>query len=357
MNKIFLSAYKKTLYLNKGNADTPLTAVDTLTSQLCCSAKVVEKTFHRHPERSEESSKTHFKGWILHFASAPFRMTIDTLTLAAVLSVGIISESMAATTCTLTGTKLIISGSGAMSTSNCPPGWKNTTTEIEIGKGVTSIKTYAFYNMTGVTSLTIPDSVTNIGERPFQNMGGVTSLTIPDSVTSIGSSVFSYMSGLTELVIPDSWAELPNNALNDSMFNGSCFAASNRPRGCSSDAKIICQGGMDNCYEALAKYFTPETCPQSLRDAGKSNMCMCTSSGSNCIDPSRIKQASKDQCTGSKYYWSGSSCNNKKNGINCDENFKQIETWCNRIRYTPAEAAKVLQDTGNEIIMIFKANR
>ena len=70
-----------------------------------------------------------------------------------------------------------------------------------------------------------------------------------------------------------------------------------------------------------------------------------------------VKPASETNCESGRYYWSGASCNNKKNGINCDENWKQIETWCNHIRYTPAEAAKVLKDTDNEIIMTFKVNR
>ena len=43
--------------------------------------------------------------------------------------------------------------------------------------------------------------------------------------------------------------------------------------------------------------------------------------------------------------------------LGCGKNYKQIETWCNRIRYTPAEAAQYLKDTDNEIIMTFKVNR
>ena len=46
---------------------------------------------------------------------------------------------------------------------------------------------------------------------------------------------------------------------------------------------------------------------------------------------------------------------NKKNGINCAENWKQNEDFCNRIRYTPAEAAKVLKnDNNNSVTITFK---
>ena len=47
---------KQTRRLSKGSADKPLSAVGTLTSLLCNSAKVMEKLLYRHPERSEGST-------------------------------------------------------------------------------------------------------------------------------------------------------------------------------------------------------------------------------------------------------------------------------------------------------------
>ena len=41
---------KQTRRLSKGSADKPLSAVGTLTSLLCNSAKVMEKLFYRHSE-------------------------------------------------------------------------------------------------------------------------------------------------------------------------------------------------------------------------------------------------------------------------------------------------------------------
>ena len=55
---------------------------------------------------------------------------------------------------------------------------------------VTSIGDYAFYNCSGLTSVTIPNSVTSIGNGAFRGCSGLTSVNIPNSVTSIGSSAF-----------------------------------------------------------------------------------------------------------------------------------------------------------------------
>ena len=67
---------KQTRRLSKGSADKPLSAVGTLTSLLCNSAKVVEKLFYRHSEPKAKNPKNNIKYWILHFANASLRMTM-----------------------------------------------------------------------------------------------------------------------------------------------------------------------------------------------------------------------------------------------------------------------------------------
>ena len=47
---------KQTRRVFLSSANKPLSAVGTLTSLLCNSAKVMEKLLHRHPERSEGST-------------------------------------------------------------------------------------------------------------------------------------------------------------------------------------------------------------------------------------------------------------------------------------------------------------
>ena len=83
-------------------------------------------------------------------------------------------------------------------------------TSITIPNSVTSIGGYAFRNCSGLTSITIPNSVTSIpnsvtsiGGDAFRNCSGLTSVTIPNSVTSIGYEAFEGCSGLTKVIVPD----------------------------------------------------------------------------------------------------------------------------------------------------------
>ena len=79
---------------------------------------------------------------------------------------------------------------------------------------VTSISYRAFYNCSGLTSVTIPDGVTSIGDGAFDGCSGLTSVTIPDGVTSIGNAAFDDCSGLTVITIPDGVTSIGNYAFS-----------------------------------------------------------------------------------------------------------------------------------------------
>ena len=70
---------------------------------------------------------------------------------------------------------------------------------VEIPDGVSSISGRAFYNCSGLTSVTIPNSVASIGSEAFYGCRRLTSVTIPDSVTSIGNFAFYNCSALTSI--------------------------------------------------------------------------------------------------------------------------------------------------------------
>ena len=85
-------------------------------------------------------------------------------------------------------------------------------TSITIPKGVTSICHHAFEGCSGLTSITIPESVTNIGEQAFYRCSGLTSITIHKGLTNIDNWGFADCSGLTSVTIPNSVTNIGDGA-------------------------------------------------------------------------------------------------------------------------------------------------
>ena len=83
--------------------------------------------------------------------------------------------------------------------------------ELQYFTGLTSIGVQAFYNCTGLTSVTIPNSVTVLDDYSFYNCS-MTSVTIPNSVTTINKGAF-WSCGLTSVNIPNSVTSIGQNAL------------------------------------------------------------------------------------------------------------------------------------------------
>jgi hypothetical protein len=125
-------------------------------------------------------------------------------------------------TWTLTGTAgnytLTISGNGAMANYSDYGPWYSHRSDIktlDIQQGVTTIGNWAFYECSGLTSVTIPNSVTTIGTFAFYNCSGLTSVTIGNSVTTIGNGAFGWCIGLTSVTIPNSVTTIENSAFRD----------------------------------------------------------------------------------------------------------------------------------------------
>ena len=75
-------------------------------------------------------------------------------------------------------------------------GCPNTT----IPYGIINIGDFAFYNCSTLTSITIPNSVTNIGNNAFQGCSSLGSITLPSELTSIGDFAFSDCSSLITVI-------------------------------------------------------------------------------------------------------------------------------------------------------------
>ncbi len=77
---------------------------------------------------------------------------------------------------------------------------------------VTTIGEHAFYNCSGLTSITIPNNVTSIGSYAFSGCGGLTNITIPNSVTKLDNYMFSGCSSLASISIPNSVTSIDTSA-------------------------------------------------------------------------------------------------------------------------------------------------
>ncbi len=73
---------------------------------------------------------------------------------------------------------------------------------------VTSIGPCAFYECSGLSSVTIPNSVKIIDDKAFWGCKGLTSINIPNSVIRIGDYALDGCSGLTSINIPHSVTEI-----------------------------------------------------------------------------------------------------------------------------------------------------
>ncbi len=85
------------------------------------------------------------------------------------------------------------------STNTLIGGCKNTI----IPDSVTSIGSYVFNDITGLTDITIPDNVTSIGSSAFNGCSNLNNITIPSGVTRIGEFAFNHCSSFTSITIPN----------------------------------------------------------------------------------------------------------------------------------------------------------
>lgn len=87
---------------------------------------------------------------------------------------------------------------------------------------VTSIGDAAFWNCSGLTSITIPNSVTSIVGWAFQNCCGLTSVIIGSSVTSIEGYAFDFTNSEGKLVEITSLIVSPKD-IDQSVFSSSLY--------------------------------------------------------------------------------------------------------------------------------------
>ena len=108
---------------------------------------------------------------------------------------------------------------------------RNSKLKTVVINGGTSIGYWAFYDCTGLTSVTIGNSVTSIGDYAFRGCTSLTSILVPNSVTSMESDAFY---GCTSLTIyceakskPSGWSTSWNSS-NRPVVWGCCTHSSTK---------------------------------------------------------------------------------------------------------------------------------
>ena len=90
---------------------------------------------------------------------------------------------------------------------------------------VTSIGNEAFYNCSGLTSVSIGNSVTSIGDYAFYDCSKLISITIPNSVTSIGNYAFSGCSAISDVNVAwDIPLTIDKYWFSESIYKTACLS-------------------------------------------------------------------------------------------------------------------------------------
>ncbi|MEG1510163.1 MAG: leucine-rich repeat protein, partial [Clostridia bacterium] len=152
-----------------------------------------------------------------------------------------------------------------------------TSVTFEAGSKLKTIGERAFYDCTSLTSLTIPAGVTIIGESVFSFCSSLTSVIIPAGVKNIGNGAFSYCSSLTSVTIPASVTTIglgtfsSCNKLTDIIVDGGNTNYK------SVDGNLYSNDGAMLIQYAVGKTATSFTIPTSATTIGNSAFSSCSS--------------------------------------------------------------------------------
>lgn len=86
---------------------------------------------------------------------------------------------------------------------------------VTIGKSVTTIGKYAFYECTALSKVILPDTLKRLGVGAFKYCSSLVSIEIPVSVKSISGDTFKHCTSLKEVLLPDTITGIGDSAFCD----------------------------------------------------------------------------------------------------------------------------------------------
>ena len=246
-------------------------------------------------------------------------------------------------------------------------------TSVEIGDGIKNIGGGSFMGLTNLKTVTGMKDVATIEEEAFNGAKSLENIDL-SAITSIGNSAFMSATSLTNVEMPNveflgtlafngtglTSVDLPNlKKSGDIPFDHTGITYANIP---SNIEYCLLEDGIEKCEtwngscsallwdSPICNSQSYNKCSSHIVDEGTENAkeyVICgscdgyTKSGTGCVT----------EC-GVGYLGKNGRCIPASQG--CGENFKLNDGECDRIRYTPAEAAEILKDNGNIVTITFK---
>ena len=156
---------------------------------------------------------------------------------------------------------------------------------------------------------------------------------------TIGRAVFANATITSDIVVDKIFLETVGGSSR--LFDMAQFG---------EDVKIYCvEKDTEECRQYIMDSCDDTSCDNYV-NALLSDDSLFAKTTKGCVRPTEDSKCSKCK---NGYLEKEGKCIDSVLG--CGENYKDMGGWCNRIRYTPAEAAKVLKnDNTNEIVITFK---
>lgn len=185
---------------------------------------------------------------------------------------------------------LTISGEGNMmdGTKIAMPwdGYADQISKVILEEGVTSIGSYAFDQIEGITAVTLPESLTTVGKYAFFGCSGLKQIHLSENVTTLGVHAFSYCTALTEMTIPHTVTEIPDNLFvccydlqSVTLHEGITAIGDSAFFGCSALTALTIPQGVpklgERCLYKCAA-LTELTIPASVSEIGSFALYNCT---------------------------------------------------------------------------------